>query len=110
MFERYPHIAQVPADAPQGLDTPLPPPPPLPWSAVSVGHLVPIDPASSDGAKDNEAPHDGDTHRDEIMTTWHEVALSIAAELMDKARETVHTKLGYSTSAVSNYIYSSSRR
>lgn len=33
--------------------------------------------------------------------TWHDVALSIAAELMAKVREDVRVQLGYSTSAVS---------
>ena len=33
--------------------------------------------------------------------TWHDVCLSIAAELMGKAREDVRVNLGYSTSAVS---------
>jgi len=33
------------------------------------------------------------------LRTWHDVALSIAAELMDKIRAEVHTQLGYTTSA-----------
>ena len=44
--------------------------------------------------------HKGDTLED-APTTWHDVCLSIAAELMGKAREDVRGNLGYSTSAVS---------
>jgi len=36
---------------------------------------------------------------DDEHTTWHDVALSIAAELMAKIRAEIHTKLGYTTSA-----------
>lgn len=43
----------------------------------------------------------GDINREEEYTaTWHDVALSIAAELMDKARAQVR-EMGYTTSAVS---------
>ena len=35
------------------------------------------------------------------LRTWHDVALSIAAELMDKIRAEVRIQLGYTTSAVS---------
>ena len=43
----------------------------------------------------------GSLEGDESTTTWHDVCLSIAAELMGKAREDVRVNLGYSTSAVS---------
>lgn len=36
----------------------------------------------------------------EPAPTWHDVALSIAAELMDKIRGDVREQLGYTTSAV----------
>jgi DNA polymerase eta len=92
-------------DAPHGLDTPLPLPPLIAWNDINVGHLVPISLPSPDEAKEDEAPENHDTCRDGTMNTWHDVALSIAAELMGKARETVRTRLGYSTSAVSSYLY-----
>lgn len=41
---------------------------------------------------------------DDDATTWHDVALSIAAELMDKIRQGIYAKLGYSTSAVSEAL------
>ncbi|KAJ6631036.1 hypothetical protein B0H10DRAFT_1980512 [Mycena sp. CBHHK59/15] len=69
LLDRYPHLAHVPDDAPLGLDTPLPPPPQISW------------------------------RQDNIPSTWHDVALSIAAELMAKVREEISSKLGYTTSA-----------
>ena len=40
---------------------------------------------------------------EQYTTTWHDVALSIAAELMDRARGKVR-EMGYTTSAVSFHI------
>ena len=37
---------------------------------------------------------------DDSLTTWHDVALSIAAELMDKIRRQVYTEHGYTMTAV----------
>lgn len=42
-----------------------------------------------------------EAHEKEMPVTWHDVGLSIAAELMGKMRAEVHAKLGYLTSAVS---------
>jgi DNA polymerase eta len=36
MLKTFPHLAIVPPDAPEGLDTPLPPPPPVDWSGSNV--------------------------------------------------------------------------
>ena len=41
-----------------------------------------------------------DPELEETPTTWHDIALSVAAEMMQRARDQVRTKLGYSTSAV----------
>jgi len=97
LLRRYPHLAQAPRS---GADTPLPPPStPTVWNANTS--LVPI------GPKDNDTEHLGEpsasTHVDpleEPPITWHDVALSIAAEMMQTARDQVRAKLGYSTSAV----------
>jgi DNA polymerase eta len=83
ILDRYPYLAQVPEDAPLGLDTPLPPHPPVSWE---FGVLVPIDPSVE------EEP--------EVPSTWHDVALSIGAECMEKVRQQISAKLGYTTSAV----------
>ncbi|KAF9223455.1 DNA/RNA polymerase [Gyrodon lividus] len=89
LLERFPYLAQVPPDAPQGVDSPLPPPPTINWN--QLGTLIPI--ATAEGNDEVFVFEDGH------MTTWHDVALSIAAELMDKIREDVHKNLGYTTSA-----------
>ncbi|KAK7032854.1 DNA polymerase eta [Favolaschia claudopus] len=83
LLERYPYLAQVPDDAPLGLDTPLPPPPQVSWDGL--GTVVPIDPSITE---ELESP-----------STWHDVALSIAAECMEKVRQHIKAILGYTTSA-----------
>jgi DNA polymerase eta len=95
LLERYPYLAHVPADAPDGTDSPLPPPPPINWDGL--GSVVPVSPSGeTDGASEHSDEVDGGT-------TWHDVALSIAAELMGKIREDIHSKLGYTTSAVNKF-------
>ncbi|KAG1905570.1 uncharacterized protein F5891DRAFT_1126263 [Suillus fuscotomentosus] len=89
LLERYPYLAQVPADAPNGMDSPLPPPSPIKWDNLGTVLL----PEGTDGAgEQSNIDVDGGA-------TWHDVALSIAAELMRKIREDIHSKLGYTTSA-----------
>lgn len=91
LLERYPYLAQVPADAPNGMDSPLPPPPPIKWDDLGTVLL----PGGTDSAgEQSNIDIDGGA-------TWHDVALSIAAELMRKIRQDIHSKLGYTTSAVS---------
>lgn len=117
LLQRYPHLAQVPAHAPNGIDTPLPPPPPISWDGL--GNLVPVypppPPPPATGNEPSDTPTEGgstsevsnpisetESHqREEPPLTWHDVALSIGAELMGKAREEVKTKINYTTSAVS---------
>lgn len=100
MLERYPYLRQAPSDAPDGLDTPLPPPPPVSWN--DLGTLVPINPVpvAREGTQDEDESESDDHDGDDDMTTWHDVALSIAAEQMDKVRAEVRGSLGYTTSAV----------
>jgi DNA polymerase eta len=97
----------VPTTAPNGLDTVLPPPPPISWD--NRGILIPIDPpsenqagsSSSHGPGTHAGAEDGDDDDDDDpRRTWHDVALSIAAEFMDKIRAQVRLQLGYTTSAV----------
>jgi len=105
LLARYPYLGQVPADAPKGLDTVLPPPPPIFWE--NRGILIPIDPpsenqassSSSHGTGTHAGAEDGDDDA-RRTSTWHDVALSIAAEFMDKIRAQVRIQLGYTTSAV----------
>lgn len=115
ILRRYPYLAEVPPDAPSGKDTPLPPPPPISWDGL--GTVIPVNPPPKDEDEKEPAGEDGDTevpeevvdelegvHEDDGATTWHDVALSLAAELMDKIRHNIYAKLGYSTSAVSEAL------
>lgn len=102
LLARYPYLAEVPPDAPDGLDTVLPPAPEISWGGR--GNLIPVDPPSEDQAVG--PPHATGTNLEVAdgegtLRTWHDVALSIAAELMDKIRAEVRMQLGYTTSAVS---------
>ncbi|KAJ7056575.1 DNA/RNA polymerase [Mycena amicta] len=68
--------------APLGLDTPLPPPPDTLWHEHST--IIPIDPSQEEAFNPK---------------TWHDIALSIGAELMHKVRHQISEKLTYTTSA-----------
>ncbi|KAI9454558.1 DNA/RNA polymerase [Lactarius psammicola] len=94
LLARYPYLSQVPPDAPHGLDTALPPPPRI--SLADHGILIPVDPPPGDT---DSTPTIGKDVEEDEPRTWHDVALSIAAELMDKIRADVRTQLGYTTSA-----------
>jgi DNA polymerase eta len=79
-----------------------------------LGNLIPVNPpppseekgkpeeTNGAGGGNNERPStkEGQTEFEETPLTWHDVALSIGAKLMGRAREQVRVKLGYSTSAV----------
>ncbi|KAG2074174.1 DNA/RNA polymerase [Suillus decipiens] len=89
LLERYPYLAEAPTDVPNGMDSPLPPPPPIKWNDLGTA-LLPE--GTDDAGKKSDIEVDG-------SATWHDVALSIAAELMRNIREDIHSKLGYTTSA-----------
>jgi DNA polymerase eta len=98
LLERYPVLHQPPADSLDGLDTPLPPPSAPLWEGL--GHIVPINPPPPDDQEpiaDTKSLH---TIPDDVPTTWHDVALSIGAELMHGLRAEVRKQLGYTMSAV----------
>lgn len=101
ILERYPYLGKPPPDAPEGLDTPLPPAPKI--SYVGLGNLIPVDPtkAPPDAKVTTEMVEEMEK---EGPTTWHDVGLAIAAELMDKMRKEVHEGLGYLTSAVCDVL------
>lgn len=89
LLEKYPYLAEAPTDAPDGIDSPLPPPPPIKWDDLGTA-LLPE--RTDDAGEKSNIEVDG-------SATWHDVALSIAAELMQNIREDIHSKLGYTTSA-----------
>lgn len=84
----HPHLAAVPEDATEGLDTPLPPAPPIDWS--KAGNVVPI---SSDGGVD------GETQGEIEKPTWEDWALCLGAEIMAGVRAEVWKRLHYTCSA-----------
>lgn len=98
ILRRHPHLATIPADAPQGIDTPLPPPPPISWA--EAGNVFPIKGETKDA--DSAVDHDGnDEEGAEGVGGWEDVALCLGAELMGRLRGEVREKLGYTCSAVS---------
>ncbi|KAF8274761.1 DNA/RNA polymerase [Lactarius quietus] len=97
LLTRYPYLSNVPPDAPHGLDTALPPPPRI--SLDNHGILIPVDPPPEDSDPTHKIGKYDHVNDEVEPRTWHDVALSIAAELMNKIRAEVHTQLGYTTSA-----------
>ncbi|KZO91117.1 DNA/RNA polymerase [Calocera viscosa TUFC12733] len=81
ILRRYPYLAQVPADAPDGVDSALPPAPAIDWAGK--GYVLPVSEEGAEGEQD----------------TWADVALSIGAEMVDRVRQAVKKQLGYTTSA-----------
>jgi DNA polymerase eta len=105
ILERFPYLRTVPPDAPFGADSPLPPPPPIIWNEEH-GTLVPLQPSHQDNnrgsGEDDDNSENGRYDEDDARTTWHDVALSIAAEMMNRIRGDIKKKIGYTTTAVSN--------
>lgn len=93
LLERYPYLAKFPDDAPEGADSPLPPPPPIDWN--QLGELVPLTAKCEGSEPQDESPSYENGH----VATWHDVALSIGAELVTKLREEIFKQLGYTMSA-----------
>lgn len=97
LLERYPFLTEVP---PEGAETPLPPPPPICWDGL--GNVIPVNPDTEPSDTEATLPAGEEDQEDAAsQPTWHDVALSIAAELMQTARDVIREQLGYSTSAVS---------
>ncbi|KAG6898208.1 hypothetical protein C0992_003320 [Termitomyces sp. T32_za158] len=99
LLERYPYLARVPPNAPNGADTPLPPPPPFSWDDIKHSFVIPIHPTPPEGDKKDGTDLVCALKGQEHLPTWHDIALSIGAELMEAARRQVFEQLGYSTSA-----------
>ncbi|KAG8838551.1 DNA-directed DNA polymerase eta rad30 [Serendipita sp. 405] len=87
------------------MDTPLPPPPQdVTWPLETM--VIPIlsdDEGTPEDAINTTTPHQ------ESPTTWHDIGLSIAAELLAKVRNEILQTLGYTTSAVYNSTYTPPR-
>jgi DNA polymerase eta len=104
----FPHLSSVPEDAPDGLDSSLPPPPPIDWT--KAGSVFPIN-GETDQPQVNSQPDSGEAeeagHEQEEQSgqvdkaTWEDWALCLGAEIMAELREEVWKKLHYTCSAVS---------
>jgi DNA polymerase eta len=84
LLQAHPHLATVPPDAPDGLDSLLPPAPPINWS--KAGNIIPID-------------TEGEEPPAEETDTWQDWALCIGAEIMADVRAEVWKQLHYTCSA-----------
>lgn len=100
----FPHLATVPEDAPEGLDSPLPPAPPIDWA--KAGNIFPIngeiDADVQIAAEEDVKSEDGEEHADKNgdVDTWEDWALCMGAEIMAELREEVWKRLHYTCSAV----------
>ena len=88
LLERYPHLSEIPEP---GLDTPLPSPPEFDFDGL--GHLIPLTPVEDE----DEGKGKGKEVKEEV--SWSDVAIGIGAELMQKCRNAVKDRLGYTCSA-----------
>ncbi|BEI98559.1 hypothetical protein CcaverHIS631_0308580 [Cutaneotrichosporon cavernicola] len=94
LLELHTYLRTVPPDAPDGLDSPLPPPPPLDWG--KAGHVVPVD-MGEVGVEDVERECGGWEEGQE--STWADWALCLGAEIMADVRAEVFRRLHYTCSA-----------
>ncbi|WVQ99976.1 hypothetical protein IAU59_007119 [Kwoniella sp. CBS 9459] len=111
----HPYLATIPDDAPDGIDSPLPPAPPISW--IKAGNVFPIN-GDTDGAgshhADGEEAEDAegleersdDGEGEDVERrikgrgdTWEDWALCIGAELMREVRDEVFRQLHYTCSA-----------
>ena len=111
LLERYPFLSSVPPDAPDGLDTLLPPAPPCQWSEID--NLLPNDAEAerqqrAEGDSDEEyeppssspqSPQQQLRHRAREATPWRDHALAIGSEIMNGVRKEIWKRLHYTTSA-----------
>jgi len=86
LLAAHPHLATVPDDAPDGLDSPLPPAPPIDWS--KAGNVIPIQRGEEDSHEEGEE-----------VDTWQDWALCLGAEIMAEVRAEVWKRLHYTCSA-----------
>lgn len=96
LLERHAYLRTVPPDAPDGLDSPLPPAPPVDWG--KAGHVVPIDNGEEGDQGESDAEQEGQEAQE---ATWGDWALCLGAEIMADVRAEVRRRLHYTCSAVS---------
>lgn len=105
LIAKYPFLAEVPKDAPDGIDSLLPPAPPIDWT--DAGYVIPV--ATDDQNDEPEEKleeeledEEGDDDKGEggsRTTCWSDWALRIGADIMTDLREEIWKRLHYTTSA-----------
>jgi DNA polymerase eta len=105
----HPYLATVPDDAPEGIDSTLPPAPHIDWT--KAGNVVPVggEPSADgsiglDGSDGAEIPLSQDAEGEESrrsQDSWEDWALCLGAEIMAEVRTEVWKRLHYTCSAVS---------
>ncbi|WWD19039.1 hypothetical protein CI109_103497 [Kwoniella shandongensis] len=104
----HPYLATVPDDAPEGLDSPLPPAPPINWSkagnvfpinGVTEGDEAPGEEHEEQRSEDGEGEEAEERLRRNSGESWEDWALCIGAEIMKETREEVYRQLHYTCSA-----------
>jgi DNA polymerase eta len=89
----HPHLSTLPKDAPEGLDSPLPIPPPINWS--KAGNILP----TPDELDPEEEYSDDGYEREVVLPTWGDWCLCIGGEIMAEIRKEIWERLHYTTSA-----------
>ncbi|KIY33133.1 DNA polymerase eta subunit [Cryptococcus gattii E566] len=91
LLAAHPYLSKVPEDAPNGFDSPLPPPPPIDWS--KAGSVFPIDGKEDgtgtddeEGGQEDERSEDGEGPDARASSSdrdsWEDWALCMGGELM----------------------------
>jgi DNA polymerase eta len=122
LLSLHPHLANVPEDAPDGLDSTLPKAPPIDWT--KAGNVFPVngeveESAGASGEGEGEGHEHEEAGEQHVWSsqksddgreigrgaargdTWEDWALCLGAELMADVRGEVWRKLHYTCSAVS---------
>jgi len=115
LLATHPYLSAPPADAPEGLDSPLPKAPPIDWT--KAGEVFPVngeEPAEAEHEDEMEGggePYSSQRSDEEPRiakggdagATWEDWALCHGAEIMAEIRGEVWKRLHYTCSAVSSF-------
>jgi DNA polymerase eta len=89
----HPHLIDIPKDAPDGIDSPLPPAPPINWR--KAGYVIP----SREEVEQEEDDRSSDGGENSGLPSWGDWALCIGAEIMGEVREQIWKRLHYTCSS-----------
>jgi DNA polymerase eta len=97
LLAAHPFLAQIPVDAPEGIDSLLPQAPHIDWT--DAGHVLPT---LAEYMESNNEPDDEEEALQRIgvsTTCWSDWALRIGAEIMMDVRQAIWKRLHYTSSA-----------